>query len=151
MGMKSKSRKSPKQTKKQGPPCQASSHFCCAMVLKIFPSVAQKQNLTTWRLNTTSNRKSQLTNFIQLLILGLVKESMEEEVGGVLALVQGAHPPITHANTSWTDFQINFLEHFDLEIWVTKVDARPVGRLVFLLVLLVDLEPQAWNISEGTL
>ena len=76
---------------------------------------------------------------------------MEEEVGGVLALVQGAHPPITHANTSWTDFQINFLEHFDLEIWVTKVDARPVGRLVFLLVLLVDLEPQAWNISEGTL
>ena len=76
---------------------------------------------------------------------------MEEEVGGVLALVQGAHPPITHANTSWTDFQINFLEHLDLEIWVTKVDARPVGRLVFLLVLLVDLEPQAWNISEGTL
>ena len=41
-----------------------------------------------------------LTNLIQLFILCFVKKSMEEEVGGVLALIQRAHPTVAHAHTS---------------------------------------------------
>ena len=35
-----------------------------------------------------------------------------------------------------------------LETRITKVYPRPVGWVVVLLVLLVDLEPKTWHISE---
>ena len=52
------------------------------------------------RLHKNNVRLLQLTNLIQLLILGLVKEAVEEEVGGVLALVQWTHPSVAHTNAS---------------------------------------------------
>ena len=55
--------------------------------------------LNDYQSEGTNKQCYQLTNLIQLLILGFVKESMEEEVGGVLALVQWAHPSVAHPDT----------------------------------------------------